>query len=218
MPGPRPIGWPGMLACPTTVHLRSPLPQNLCLLRVLPQNLICTLAYSLPVAPPNPTGIDPEVRSTARSKPHGWCQRRPSLLVDCHVPTRLCFWDHEQLDGLATAARTTKPNAPVFAVVAREHKVAAWQSCWQPIALNYLKMPSWTDAGPESEQKFGQPHRAPEGSGAKRSAGRPSSGSFMPRPRIAWSKRGNASSGTCSSSPAAKLNCVLANPALPSRR
>ena len=48
-----------------------------------------------------------------------------------------------------------KPNAPVFAVFAREHKVATWQPCWQPIALSHLKAPSWNDAGPEPEQDSG---------------------------------------------------------------
>lgn len=170
------------------------------------------------VAPPNPTGFNPEMRSTAFSKPDGRGQCRAPPLVDPQVPTRLRFWYHKQLNRLAAAARAPKPHAPVFSVFAREHEVAARQYWGQPIALNHLKAPSWTDAGPESEQKFGQPHCAPEGSGTKRSAGRPSSGSFMPRPSTAWLKRGNASSGRCSSSPAARLNCDLANPALPSRR
>ncbi len=161
------------------------------------------------VAPLHSAPPQPEVRLAACLSPHRWRKARPAFLIRADIPTRLGFGNDQKLNHIAAAARAAHADAPILAVVAREHEVATWHGPRQAVAFDHDQPPRWAEPGPSVTPPLPDVNHRSAPRGALR-MGRPSNGSRSPRAKMPRSERPNVPSAMNSSSPAAKLNSVRA--------
>jgi hypothetical protein len=161
------------------------------------------------VAPLHSAPPQPEVRPAACLSPHRRRKGRPVFLIRADIPTRLGFGNDQKLNHVAAAARAAHADAPILAVVAREHEVATWHGPRQAVAFDHDQAPRWAEPSPSVTPPLPDVNQRSARRGAL-SMGRPSNGSRSPRAKMPRSERRNVPSAMNSSSPAAKLNSVRA--------